>query len=101
MLLKSDRAKSYLRGRRLGNEDLWDMFGIGHDPEKDMIVFPIFDLSGQVRMLKKRSIEGKRFDNTAGANKANLVFGLYHLKLYGEKDKPVWLCESETDALTV
>lgn len=100
-LKKSSRAISYLQNRRLSNMDILEMFGVGYDPEKDMIVFPVFDLNGQVRMLKKRSIEGKRFDNTQGADKARLVFGLYQLKMYGDPNKPVWLCESETDALTV
>jgi len=100
-LLKSDRALSYLRSRKLDNTNVLNMFGVGYDPESDMIVFPVYDLDGQVRMLKKRSIEGKRFDNTKDAYKANLVFGLYQLKFFGDRSEPVWVCESEIDALTV
>lgn len=100
-LLRSDRAKDYLKGRNLLHLPTLDKFGVGYDSEKDMIVFPVYDRQGQVRMLKKRSIEGKRFDNTAGAGKASLIFGLYQVMVFGKKDEPVWVCESETDALTV
>lgn len=99
-LLNSQRALDYVIGRKLDNLHILEIFGVGYDEEKDSIVFAVADKKGQTRMLKKRSIEGKRFANTTGSNKAGIVYGLYQLLEYGDKTKPVWICESEIDCLT-
>ena len=73
-LANSERAVNYLIKRRIGERALVEMFGIGYDKETDSIVFPVTDRHGQVRLLKKRSIEGKKFHNTIGSNKAVRFF---------------------------
>lgn len=99
-LANNKRAMEYLIKRRIGERALIEMFNIGYDKETDSVVFPVADRQGQVRLLKKRSIEGKKFHNTTGANKAGFVYGLFQLIKFGEPDDVVWVCESEIDCLT-
>jgi DNA primase len=100
-LMLSDRAQEYLRKRKI-TSSVWTIYGLGYNPDTDSIVIPVADIRGQVRMLKERSIEGKTFSNTRGANKAGLVYGLYQAMQKDPRgEQTIWVCESEIDALTV
>lgn len=99
-LLSSERGQAYLESRKL-TQQTWERFGLGYDREHDSIIIPIIDEKGLVVMLKGRSVEGKSFHNTKGSKRANVVFGLAQLLEYGNEDEPVWVCESETDCMTV
>ena len=75
------------------------MFDIG--TEKDYLVFPIKDISGNVLAVQKRHLTTKKFMFPTGFNVKHCIFGLYELYKYGDKDKPVIVCESVIDCMTV
>lgn len=91
-------SDEYLRRRKI--LDVADDFLIGYNEEHNSITVPVFDRQGEVVMIKERSIEGKRFFNTSGSNKAGVIFGLYQC-MQGYNGERVWVCESEIDALTL
>ena len=60
------------------------------------------DLKGNYVGCKTRSIQGKRFTNSTGAKKSTYLYGAYELlQSSWQPSDPVWICESEIDALTV
>lgn len=91
----------YLKNRKI-TDNIIEKFNIGYNPERDSITFPVYDRYGNVVLIKERSIKGKMFHNTAGANKSSAIYGLYQVinEVKDSKTK-IWVCESEIDALTV
>lgn len=78
------------------------MFDLGIDQQGGWAVFPIKDKSGNCKMIFRRSLEGKRFHNTAGAKKDNLLFGLnvlYENLLHYQHVKQIWIVESVIDSI--
>lgn len=87
--------------RRINKTSI-EMFDLGIDTQGGWAVFPIKDKQGECRMLFKRSIEGKRFHNTAGARKDNLLFGLnvlYENLFTYQNVQQIWIVESVIDAI--
>lgn len=78
------------------------LFELGIDNQFGYAVFPIKNKHGECKMLFKRSLEGKRFYNTAGAKKENLLFGLntlYENLTHYANAQQVWIVESVIDAI--
>lgn len=77
-------------------------FELGIDNQFGYAVFPIKDKDGNTRMLFKRSLEGKRFHNTAGAKKDDILFALdkiYNNLMYYRNVNQIWVVESVIDAI--
>lgn len=91
----------YFTERGITNASI-EFFELGYDPVFGGIVLPIKDKHGSVRMLVKRSVQGKRFHNTTGAKKSNLMFGLHeyykNLGYYSDLQHIV-IVESALDAI--
>lgn len=88
--------------RRGINENSIALFDLGIDEAGGWAVFPIKDKSGNCQMIFRRSLEGKRFHNTAGAKKDNLLFGLnvlYENLLHYQHVQQIWIVESVIDAI--
>lgn len=97
----SDKAQAYIRNRKISDE-ITEHFNIGYNKINDSIVIPIYDIDGSIKMLKERSIEGKKFYNSKGIDKASVIFGLYQVMQQDQtREQKIWICESEIDALTV
>jgi DNA primase len=95
---KCSSSIDYLKRRKINS--VRDDFLIGYNKDHASITIPVLNRSGKVVMIKERSIEGKRFFNTTGSNKAGVIFGLYQVEL-NYKGEKIWICESEIDALTL
>jgi DNA primase len=72
-------------------------YEIGYDGKA--MVIPIRDTSGNLRFLKRRFIETKRFDNAAGISKKDILYGLNYLVKALGKVPELYLTESETDTM--
>lgn len=100
-LKTSTKATDYLTGRKLLPEVI-EKFGIGYDTQYDSIVMPLVDRNGVVVATKARSIQGKKFHNSKGGDKAKIVFGLYQaIQECPTGDRKLWIVESEIDAMTL
>lgn len=89
----------YMYDRKLTDKVI-EYFDIGYDKEKDALTFPIFDKYGDVKLIQRRSVQGKQFINDEGANKGNYIFGLYQVYKNISWIKELYICESPIDALT-
>lgn len=96
-LLESKRAQEYMEGRGFTIDTLKD-FEVGYSEAKDMVVVPAHDNKGQPVGLIGRSIEGKRFHNSKGLPRNQIVFNLHRAKTYGAT---VIIVESSFDAMKV
>lgn len=74
-----------------------DFFKIGFDNKSKMIVFPVWDESGNLVMLTRRSVVDKRFYIDEDADKP--VYLLNTINEYNYKE--VYVCESQINALTL
>jgi DNA primase len=102
-LMKSERALSYLKGRCL-SEEVLEVYRCGYDPADDVVLFPVYDLLGNVLFYKGRSIAGKRFYNAKDIDKTQVVYGLYQLTQLPRTEvegRQIWIVESEIDALSL
>ena len=88
----------YFHNRNISRK-IVDMFDIG--TEKDYLVFPIKDISGNVLAVQKRHLTTKKFMFPTGFNVKDYIFGLPELMKYGNTSKPVIVCESVIDCMTV
>ncbi|KXS42714.1 MAG: DNA primase [Candidatus Frackibacter sp. T328-2] len=95
---KCSASINYLKRRKINK--VRDKFLIGYNEDHESITIPVLNRSGKVVMIKERSIEGKRFFNSTGSNKAGVIFGLYQVEK-DYKGEKIWVCESEIDALTL
>lgn len=95
-------AWNYLYSRGIDALKLRNVFPIGYDQDNSSAIFYVRDLKGNYVGSKARSIQGKRFANSTGAKKSTYLYGAYELlqSAWNPHD-PIWLCESEIDALTV
>lgn len=91
------KALQYLESRGIYNID--HIFPIGYWSAYNAISFVIRDTNGEIGWIKSRKLDRKQFYNNAGSKKSEFVYGLYECICAGAKQ--VWLCESETDCLTV
>lgn len=95
-------AWNYLQGRGVNASKLYNVFPIGYDKTTNSVVFYVRDLKSRYIGSKTRSIQGKRFTNAAGAKKSTYLYGAYELLHSAwQPEDPVWICESEIDALTI
>ena len=95
-------AWNYLQGRGVDANKLYNKFPVGYDMTTNSVVFYIRDLKNRYIGSKTRSIQGKRFANATGAKKSTYLYGAYELlQSAWQPEDPVWICESEIDALTV
>ncbi len=99
-LWSSERALNYLKGRCI-SEEVMKEYELGYDLTDDTVLFPVFDIKGEVVFYKGRSITGKQFYNSKGVDKTNSIYGLYQLLKSTNKDEGIWITESEIDALTL
>lgn len=91
----------FFEKRRITRESV-KFFELGIDNEYGYAVFPVKDKQGNCRMLFKRSLEGKRFYNTAGAKKDDILFGLnyiYENLMHYKGVNQVWVVESVIDSI--
>lgn len=95
-------AWNYLFSRGVDALKLKNVFPIGYDQDTSSAIFYVRDLKGNYVGSKTRSIQGKRFANSTGAKKSTYLYGAYELlQSEWQPQDPIWLCESEIDALTV
>jgi DNA primase len=81
------------------DEHTLSKYEIGFDEVTKSMVIPIRTTEGNIRFLKRRYIETKRFDNAEGINKKDILFGLHYLVKALGKVPELYLTESETDAM--
>lgn len=92
----------YLHSRGIDANRLHTIFPVGFDKKNNSIYLYTRDLRGRYIGCKARSIKGKSFSNSVGAKKSTYLYGAYELlQSTWQPSKPVWICESEIDALTV
>ena len=95
-------AWNYLYSRGVDPYKLKNVFPIGYDSNSSSTIFYVRDLKGNYVGSKARSVQGKRFANSTGAKKSTYLYGAYELlQSAWQTHDPVWICESEIDALTV
>lgn len=97
----SKQAIEYMENRGISKETC-NKFKLGYNPYNNTIMIPIAK-DNKVAFYKERGIDRRVFLNQRGQNKANYIFGLDKAKEIAEKnkEKKVWICESEIDALTI
>lgn len=78
-------------------EELINFFDVGYDKKTDSITFPVKDLTGSVRYIQRRSVNGKIFKNDNNVNKGLYVYGLFEAKQF--PDRKIVITESPIDAL--
>ena len=86
----------YMYNRKLTDEVI-NKFKIGYDKETDSIVFPVWDELGNLVMITKRSVTGKKY--YIQANKKKPVYLLNYI--IKENIDTVYVCESQINALTL
>lgn len=93
-LTVSDRAKSYLRNRKITDESM-TKFSLGYSDKQDMITIPVASPDGMSLGFVGRSVEGKDFKNTPGLPKGKVLFNLHRVK----SSSIVYVVESSFDAI--
>ena len=93
-LLISDKAKSYLRNRKITNESM-AKFSLGYSDKQDMITIPVASPDGMSLGFVGRSVEGKEFKNTPGLPKGKILFNLHRVK----SSSIVYVVESSFDVI--
>ena len=95
------KAMAYLADRGV-NINKISLFSIGYDAYNNTIDLYTRDLKGNYTVCKSRRLDKKVFLNSQGANKADYLFGAYELiQSAWQPEHPLWICESEIDALTI
>ena len=84
----------YMWKRKLSREVV-DKFCVGYDKETDCVTFPVWDEHGNLVMITKRSVNSKQFFIPKGVQKP------VYLLNFVDKTKPVYVCESQINALTL
>ena len=91
----------YILNRKVSRE-VCERFRVGYDIEHDMITFPIWDYSGGLVAINKRSVKGKFYDLAKGINKAVYLLNFIREDYYNNINHPfVVVCESQINALTL
>ena len=94
VLTKYDYIHNYILNRKI-SEEVCIRFRVGYDIENDMITFPIWDYSGGLVGINKRSVKGKFYDLAKGINKAVYLLNFIREDYYNGIDYPfVVICES-------
>ena len=84
----------YMWKRKLSREVV-DKFCVGYDKDAECITFPVWDEHGNLVMITKRSVNSKQFFIPKGVQKP------VYLLNFIDKEKPVCVCESQINALTL
>lgn len=101
-LLQYNFDHPYMYKRRLTPEVI-DWFSIGYDEESHSITIPVKDVDGRIAFIKKRSVKRSKFGKyliEEGADKREIVFGLFMVKRCLPKVDMVFLSEGEMDVLS-
>lgn len=101
-LLQYNLDHPYMFKRRL-SVDAIDWFNIGYDKETDSITIPMRDAEGRIVFIKKRSVKRSKFGKyiiEEGADKREIVFGLFMIKRCLPKVDMIFLSEGEMDVLS-
>ena len=94
ILTKYDYIHNYILNRKI-SEEVCIRFRVGYDIENDMITFPIWDYSGGLVGINKRSVKGKFYDLAKGINKAVYLLNFIREDYYNGIDYPfIVVCES-------
>lgn len=94
----SDRALRYMREQRGFEDGTLEVFEVGYDPKKDMVVVPIHDSQGNPVGVNGRSVEGKKFKLTKRIPRNKVLFNLHRAKQAGGT---VIVCESQFDVMRI
>lgn len=86
----------YMAQRKLTHEVI-EKFKIGYDKDLDAITFPVWDETGNLVTITKRSVRTKQFYIESGIEKP--VYLLNFIKK--EHAETVYVCESQLNALTL
>jgi len=86
----------YLHKRGLTRE-VCKKFDVKYDPKTKTVVFPVRDKLGAIKLLTRRSIEGKFFNIEEVDYKG--IFLLYNV--LQDRSREVYITESQIDALTL
>lgn len=73
ILEKYQHWTPYLAKRKLSRE-MCENFKVRYDPESRQVIFPVYDMSGRLKMLARRSVDTKLFHMDEGQEKE--VYGL-------------------------
>lgn len=101
-LLQYNIDHPYMFKRGLNPETL-DWFDIGYDEERKALTIPMRDVDGNIAFIKKRPIGRSKFGKymiEEGADKRELVFGLFMVKRCLSVVDMVYLSEGEMDVLS-
>jgi len=94
----SERALKYMREQRGFEDGTLEVFEVGYDPDKDMVVVPIHDAQGNPVGVNGRSVRGKQFKLTKRIPRNKLLFNLHRAKQTGGT---VIVCESQFDVMRI
>ena len=92
----------YMFERHLTGEVV-DWFDVGYDQETDSLTFPMRDVDNRIVFIKKRPIKKKgpgKYIIEEGADKREIVYGLFMVKRYIERVKMLYISEGEMDTLS-
>lgn len=94
----SESAKGYMTEQRGFDHGTLELFEVGFDPDKQMVVVPIHDQSGNPIGVNGRSIVGKQFKLTRRIPRNKVLFNLHRAKTAGGT---AIVCESQFDAMRI
>lgn len=93
-----EKPQEYLAGRGINEFSIRD-FGIGYDPDRDMICTPMFSIDNVCVGVIGRSIEGKEFKNSVGLPTKLTLFNIGNARR--QASDTLILTESNFDAVRV
>lgn len=74
-------------------------YELSYDAAGGFVIFPVRDSTGQIRFLKRRSVDRKIFLNEKNIHKKDVLYGLYYL-IAAHNTKEIYITESETDTIS-
>jgi len=78
-------------------------FDIGYDPETDSLTIPMRNAEGEIMFIKKRPLSHTKFAKyiiEEGADKKDLLYGLFMIKRCLPKVDMIYMSEGEMDTLS-
>lgn len=89
----------YLLKRGLSTRTL-SKYEVGYDSSMRAVTFPVRDLNGSIRFIKRRFVDRKGFLNSTGSQVRDVIYGLYYLVAGGRGVDEIYLTESEIDTMS-
>jgi len=96
-LMRSDKAKEYLKSRGIDLESI-AYFSLGYSDNMNMITVPVHSPDGIAVGVVGRSISDKRFKNSKDLPRSKTMFNIHRAKKVGDR---VIVVESSFDAIRV